>query len=58
VLKKIFIKIFPAIDQLYDTYTYDFISKQSEPDLLRTIEDDFDLFGLQMRGHIFQSILI
>lgn len=43
-VKENFYKNFPSIDQLYNTYTYDYISHQSEKDLLKFIQEDFDLF--------------
>lgn len=39
-----FYKNFPVIDSLYEKYTYGFISKQNEEDLLPIIEQDFNLF--------------
>jgi phosphohistidine swiveling domain-containing protein len=43
-VKNNFYKNFPAIDSLYDTYTYEFISNRKEEDLLPIIEKTFDLF--------------
>jgi phosphoenolpyruvate synthase/pyruvate phosphate dikinase len=43
-VKENFYKNFPAIDHLYSTYTYDYISHQSEGNLLKFIQEDFDLF--------------